>query len=615
MSDLARALQLAVEVAREAGAMLRDEFHRPGGPRGSGDHADIDEPVERHIRQRLLAEFPWRYLGEETGTTGEDSGPYQWLVDPNDGTSDYLRGWRGSAVSIGLLRDRVPVLGVVYAYAHPDDEGDLIAWAEGCPLTRNGVEVTRDSPPPYVFVSVKADSNAPANTALAAPYRYITMPSVAYRLALAAAGEGVLGTCLTRPCSWDYGAAHALLRGAGGILVDEHGNEITYTADGRSSCWGCFGGVPAVALELARRDWRKVLEPGEKKSPPFCLAQPKPGHACRDVGKLVRAQGCLLGQLCGDSLGGLVEFRSPSAIRAAYPGGVRDLSDGGTWNNLAGQPTDDSEMALMLARSLVHRGEYDPASALDAYLHWWPRAWDRGGTIRAALGAAAGARNHDERMQLIAREANTNSQANGSLMRISPLGIFCAGQPQNAAAWTWQDSGLTHLNPVCRDSCGVFVAAIAHAIATGCTAAECHAAAVEEARRSNVAPSVLEALEAARTDRPKDYVTNMGWVLIALQNAFYQLLHASSLEDGIVDTIMQGGDTDTTGAICGALLGALHGRRAVPVRWQRAILSCRTLPGTPTAHPQPQEFWPVDALVLAEALLVAGERGAGDARN
>jgi ADP-ribosylglycohydrolase len=66
--------------------------------------------------------------------------------------------------------------------------------------------------------------------------------------------------------------------------------------------------------------------------------------------RLSRAQGCLLGQLAGDSLGGLVEFRSVASIKAEYPNGVRDLKDGGTWRNLASQPTGDSEMAL-LARS------------------------------------------------------------------------------------------------------------------------------------------------------------------------------------------------------------------------------------------------------------------------
>lgn len=66
--------------------------------------------------------------------------------------------------------------------------------------------------------------------------------------------------------------------------------------------------------------------------------------------RLERAQGCLLGQLAGDSLGSLVEFRDADDIRRQYPDGVRDLADGGTFNTIAGQPTDDSEMALALSR-------------------------------------------------------------------------------------------------------------------------------------------------------------------------------------------------------------------------------------------------------------------------
>jgi ADP-ribosylglycohydrolase len=61
---------------------------------------------------------------------------------------------------------------------------------------------------------------------------------------------------------------------------------------------------------------------------------------------LERAQGCLLGQLAVDALRSLVEFQTPEQIRREYPNGVRELADGGPWNTRAGQPTDDSEMAL-----------------------------------------------------------------------------------------------------------------------------------------------------------------------------------------------------------------------------------------------------------------------------
>ena len=78
----------------------------------------------------------------------------------------------------------------------------------------------------------------------------------------------------------------------------------------------------------------------------------------------------LLGQLAGDALGAFVEFSSAEAIRARHPEGHRDLRPGGYWGTLAGQPTDDSEMALALARSILAAGRYDPAEAGQAYVAW-----------------------------------------------------------------------------------------------------------------------------------------------------------------------------------------------------------------------------------------------------
>ena len=96
-------------------------------------------------------------------------------------------------------------------------------------------------------------------------------------------------------------------------------------------------------------------------------------------------------------------------------------------------------------------------------------------------------------------------------------------------------------------------------------------------------------------------------MLIALQNAFHALLHAPSLEEGVVATVRRGGDTDTNAAIAGALLGAVHGRRAVPAQWLQMLLSCR--PHQLRArHARPSRFWPVDVLELAELLLLAGRR-------
>jgi ADP-ribosylglycohydrolase len=328
----------------------------------------------------------------------------------------------------------------------------------------------------------------------------------------------------------------------------------------------------------------------------------------RDDDALRRAQGCLLGQLAGDALGSLVELRSAERIASLYPEGVRDLADGGEWNTIAGQPTDDSEMALILARSIVASDLYDPAAALDAYVHWHDTGpFDMGGTTRAALHAASQAPARADRMARAAASAKQESQANGSLMRCSPLGILGAARPGEAAAWARADSGLTHPHPVCREACAAYVAALAAAIGQGASPEETYRAAAAEAAHGGE-PAVVEALAAAWSGPPPSYIKRQGWVLVALQNAFHQLLHAPSLEAGVIATVMSGGDTDTNAAIAGALLGAVHGREAVPPRWRRAVLTCRPLREAGAKQPRPEELWPVDAPVLAEALLALGAR-------
>jgi ADP-ribosylglycohydrolase len=205
--------------------------------------------------------------------------------------------------------------------------------------------------------------------------------------------------------------------------------------------------------------------------------------------------------------------------------------------------------------------------------------------------------------------ASGTSQANGALMRLSPLGIWgAARQAEEVATTARADASLTHPHPVCQDASAVFAVAIAQAVTHGGEPTALYEAALSWARAAEVEGAVLAALQAARDAPPADYLTHQGWVLVALQNAFYWLLHAPSLEEGVVATVRAGGDTDTNAAICGALLGAVYGREAVPAQWRRMVLSCRPLAGQPgVRQPRPRVFWPTDALVLAERLLLAGE--------
>ncbi len=247
-------------------------------------------------------------------------------------------------------------------------------------------------------------------------------------------------------------------------------------------------------------------------------------------------------------------------------------------------------MALLLARMLVKTGSYDPEAARKEYQYWLSSdPFDCGMTISAGLRG----------------NPNPDSQAHGAMMRISPLGIFGAGFELNQVAeWAMQDAALTHPNLICQQANALFAMGIAHAIHSGCDRKDLYQHIRRWATDIPVEPALLDTIDKAANEPPADYVHQQGWVLIAFQNALYQLLHAPSLEAGVVDTIMRGGDTDTNAAICGALLGAVCGRDAIPVQWLDCLQNCRPEAGNPRVrHPRPECFWPVDVLELAEGLV------------
>ena len=285
-----------------------------------------------------------------------------------------------------------------------------------------------------------------------------------------------------------------------------------------------------------------------------------------------------------------MEFQSPEDIRRRYPKGLRELADGGTWNTIAGQPTDDSEMALLLAQMLIERGVYDATAAFESYRFWIDSdPFDCGMTTSAALRGYP----------------NAASQANGAMMRISPLGIFGAHYPLDIVAeWATQDAALTHPNPVCLQANSLFTMAIAHAISTGCDREKLYTKINQWAHEQDVERLLMDVIQGAAKGPPSDYVHQQGWVLIAFRNALWQLLNAPSFEEGVVDTVMRGGDTDTNAAICGALLGAVYGIDAIPTQWVDSVLNCRPIAGNPGVHrPRPECFWPVDALEIASRLV------------
>ncbi len=597
-----------IEAVKTAGQMVATEFSRQAGPRFS-DHvtAPVDHEIELLLRDRLTGLLPARFVGEEAGVLEAPAIGVCWGVDPHDGTRAFLEGRRGSAVSVALLRKGEPILGVVFAPLSPDRGPDLIAWASGGDITRNGRPVKIDlsqrdlEAGDVVFLNHGAWQRPVWHGAGVAPGRFMPLPSIAYRLARVAVGDGIATLTLRPVNALDVVAGHALLLAAGGVLVAEDGAPVSYTELGESRPSACFGGAPAAVTTLRARTWRGSTEP--RRQPRVTLSWPRAAEGV----PLDRSIGCLLGQVIGDSLGSLVEFQPAAKIARTHPGGVRDLRDGGTWNTLAGQPTDDSELALALARTLVGRTSYDADATAEAYGRWFTSApFDCGNTTARALRAAAQARVGAAAAARAA--ADQASQSNGSLMRVAPIGIWAAS-PTAAAEAAMADSTLTHPHPACVTACGAYAAAIAAGVAGADRVGMQQAARAVARAAGQQGATVAATLEKAASGvPPADYQHQMGWVLIALGNAFFHLAVTPDPVEALVRTVGAGGDTDTNAAIAGALLGAAEGRRAWPVNWSMPVLTCRPESGLGVARARPEEYWPDDITDLAEALLPSRAR-------
>lgn len=389
MTDVPRAvLQDVIAAVEEGGRMLAAEFSRPGGPRGGEHKAPIDKEIELMLRPRLLALVPGRFIGEEAGIIEAPGAEYVWAVDPQDGTKAFGEGRRGSAVSVGLLRHGVPVLGVVFAPTSPDRGPDMIAWAEGeAALLRNGAAVRHNltdtvlAPGAIVLLNHTSGLRPLTASGRVAPAGFVPMPSIAYRLARVAVGDAVGTMSLNTISSLDYAAGHALLRGAGGVLTDSAGRPVRYTASGDSQAVGCFGGAPRVVAALAQRTWRGSTEP--RRAWRTQLAWPR----AKEDAALDRAVGAMLGMLIGDLADG-----QPSAAGEAAIALARALA--------AGTPLPDGGTLGAVPRGIAGTGKDPVAAAISAGIAGADLATLRGmaGNPRdpalaaALLGAAGGRR-------------------------------------------------------------------------------------------------------------------------------------------------------------------------------------------------------------------------------
>ncbi|WP_254768407.1 ADP-ribosylglycohydrolase family protein [Salinilacihabitans rarus] len=281
-----------------------------------------------------------------------------------------------------------------------------------------------------------------------------------------------------------------------------------------------------------------------------------------------RARGILLGLACGDALGRPVEFKSASKISAEH-GRFDEMIGHGTWNQPAGTITDDTEQALCIARSLVEQQTFDPADVADQFVAWYDTGpFDIGGMTRRALTRLKRGDEWDEAGQQVWEQSPEGQNAgNGSVMRCAPLAIPYATDWQRLAEVSRQSSQITHADPRCTYGCAVLNLTIAGLLDSVATPLEDALDYVG----SDAPDELVAALEPlARGESPRTLETS-GYVIHSLQTALHDGLFAESAEEAIVTAVNRGGDTDTIGAVAGAVAGARFGASTLPDRWLAAL--------------------------------------------
>jgi len=282
--------------------------------------------------------------------------------------------------------------------------------------------------------------------------------------------------------------------------------------------------------------------------------------------KAERFTGCLVGLAVGDALGAPLEFMSRERIRQQY-GRVTEMIGGGWLRLEPGQYTDDTELMLCQARSIVECGGFDPEDTVQRFVHWLDGApSDVGITTRATLSQVQQGAPWEEASRRTYDWQGGKTAGNGGLMRCAPIGLLHVRDEAALVRDSLTSCRLTHWHPVAGWACATLNLAIA-ALVRGTPKAELLSwlfPRVEE-------PTVRSALEAV-PGLALGSLHASGYAVDCLQAAFWAYLTTETFEEALVAVVNLGEDTDTAGAVCGALAGAAYGYEAIPARWRDVLV-------------------------------------------
>lgn len=288
----------------------------------------------------------------------------------------------------------------------------------------------------------------------------------------------------------------------------------------------------------------------------------------------------------GDALGAEIEFWNLNEIRRVFPQGMKKLPK---HDGRVGAITDDTQMTLFTAEGMVRahvraatKGICHPASVVHhALLRWYVTQVGRPQRSVNDIGLVADSRLNRRRapgmtcMDALHHSKNfgdvadNDSKGCGTIMRVAPI-AFSAGM-ENVEEFAMQTSALTHGHRTGQEAAAAW-ANILSGVLGGKN--------VEDAARGQLyrfgqetSDAIAAALAASRDGRAETVETlGAGWVAEeALSIALYAGLSAQNLEDGLRIAVTHSGDSDSTGAIAGNLLGLLYPQQTMAHRWRKQI--------------------------------------------
>jgi ADP-ribosyl-[dinitrogen reductase] hydrolase len=285
-----------------------------------------------------------------------------------------------------------------------------------------------------------------------------------------------------------------------------------------------------------------------------------------------RFVGCLLGVAIGDALGMPVEGWPREAIRMHYRV-LSDFQPSPPRGLRAGQFTDDTQMMLMHAESIVATGRIDGDDLARRFVGWL-----RSGDVRGIGGSTLQSIRRLERGMHWRESGQTGEFAagNGVAMRIAPVGLFDCQHIKRLKQDVRTASAITHRNPEALAG-GL---AVAYAVARLASEETEPTTVIEETigfvGDSEVSRNLQRAQRLLESDAPAAEALaalgTSGYVVHTVGSAFYCFVRTpGNFKQTIIEAVMAGHDTDTTGAVAGALSGAYNGSQGIPQRWLEQV--------------------------------------------